>query len=68
MTIQSLNEALNQKVKCTDGSVRLLTHYDDKLGYYQRPIGQGVWMDIGGVNLPDCYQLFIGGTVEGAQL
>ena len=63
-TIQSLDEALNRKVRCTDGSVRLLTHYDSSLGYYQRPIGQGVWMDIGGVNLPACWRLFIGGTVE----
>jgi hypothetical protein len=62
-TIKSLDEALNRKVRCTDGSLRLLTHYDNRLGYYQRPIGGGVWMDIGGVNLPACRRLFIGGTI-----
>lgn len=63
-TIQSLDQALNRVVRCTDGSRRLLTHYDSKLGYYARPIGQGVWMDTGGTNLPACQRLFIGGMVE----
>ena len=63
-TIQSLDEALNQKVRCTDGAMRRLTHYDNRLGYYQRPIGGGVWMDLGGTYLNACQRLFIGGTIE----
>lgn len=63
-TIQSLDQALNRIVRCTDGSRRLLTHYDSSLGHYSRPIGQGVWMDLGGTNLLACQRLFIGGTVE----
>ena len=64
-TIQSLDEALNQKVWCTDGAIRRLTHYDNCLGYYQRPVGGGVWMDLGGTYLDACQRLFIGGTIEG---
>jgi hypothetical protein len=62
--IQSLDEALNRKVRCTDNALRRLTHYDNSLGYYQRPIGQDVWMDLGGVYLHVCQRLFIGGTIE----
>ena len=63
-TILSLDEALNRKVRCTDGGLRRLTYYDSTLGYYQRPIGQGVWMDLGGTYLDVCQELFIGGTIE----
>jgi hypothetical protein len=63
-TIQSLDEALNCEVRCTDGCLRRLTHYDNRLGYYQRPIRGGVWMDLGGTYLHACQRLFIGGTIE----
>jgi hypothetical protein len=60
--IQSLDEALNRKVRCTDGGMRRLTHYDKCFGYYQRPIGR-VWLDLGGTYLHVCHELFIGGTI-----
>jgi|688.fasta_scaffold01604_22 hypothetical protein len=64
ITIQSLDEALNQKVRCTDGGLRRLTHYDKLFGYYQRPIERGVWLDLGATYLHACHELFIGGTIE----
>lgn len=62
--IKTLEEALNQIVKCTDGETRILTHYDNELGFYSVPIPGNNWMPLSGTRIKICEKLFIGGTIE----
>lgn len=62
--IKTLDEALHKIVKCTDGETRILTYYNDELGFYSVPIPGNMWMPLSGTYIKICQKLFIGGTIE----
>jgi hypothetical protein len=61
--VRDLDEALGKVVRCTDGELRMLTRYDEKLGYYSVPIKGRTWMSLSGTYIAACRKLFIGGEI-----
>lgn len=65
--IETLEQALEKSVRCTDGQYRRLDRIEVRLLHYSVPIGsegRWRWMELGGTRRWEAEPLFIGGEVE----
>jgi hypothetical protein len=63
MKIETLNDGLNQIVKCRDGSHRRLLSVGEKEVVYEVPITRDFWRDLGPTRRKAVEELFIGAEV-----